>query len=43
MYTITDAGEAHLGFWAKSLGQHQQSMDAFFRLYAGKLSHTDKN
>jgi PadR family transcriptional regulator, regulatory protein PadR len=43
MYTITDAGEAHLGFWAKSLGQYQQSMDAFFRLYAGKPPHTDKN
>ena len=43
MYTITDAGEAQLGFWAKSLGQYQQSMDAFFRLYAGKPPHTDKN
>ena len=43
MYTITDAGEAHLGFWAKSLGQYQQSMDAFFRLHAGKPPHTDRN
>ncbi len=43
MYTITDAGEGHLGFWAKSLGQYQQSMDAFFRLHAGKPPHTDKN
>jgi PadR family transcriptional regulator, regulatory protein PadR len=43
MYTITDAGEAHLGLWAKSLGKYQQSMDAFFRLYAGKPPHTDKN
>jgi PadR family transcriptional regulator PadR len=43
MYAITDAGEAYLGFWARSLGQYQQSMDAFFRLYAGKPPHTDKN
>ena len=43
MYAITDAGEAHLGLWAKSLEQYQQSMDAFFRLYAGKSSHTDEN
>jgi PadR family transcriptional regulator, regulatory protein PadR len=43
MYTITDAGEAYLGFWAKSLWRYQQSMDAFFRLYAGKPPHTDKN
>ena len=43
MYTITDAGEAHLGLWAKSLGQYQRSMDAFFRLHAGRPPHTDKN
>src|SRR4028118_1837472 len=43
MYTITDAGEAHLGFWARSLGRYQRSMDAFLRLYAGKPPHTDRN
>ena len=43
MYTITDAGEAYLGFWAKSLGQYRQSMDAFFRLYESKPPHTAKN
>jgi len=43
MYTITDAGEAYLGLWARSLGQYQQSMDAFFRHYAGKPPHMDKN
>ncbi len=43
MYTITDAGEAHLGFWAESLERYQQSMDAFFRLYAGKPPHEDGN
>jgi poly-beta-hydroxybutyrate-responsive repressor len=43
MYAITDAGEAHLGFWAKSLGRYQRSMDAFLRLHAGKPPHSDKN
>ena len=36
MYTITDAGEAYLGLWARSLGQYRRSMDAFFRLYERK-------
>lgn len=35
MYSITDAGKAYLDFWAKSLEQYQQTMDAFFRLYTG--------
>jgi PadR family transcriptional regulator, regulatory protein PadR len=43
MYAITDAGEAHLGFWAKSLEQYQHSMNDFFRLYAGRPSHTNEN
>ncbi len=33
MYSITDAGEAYLGFWAKSLEQYRRNMDTFFRLY----------
>jgi PadR family transcriptional regulator PadR len=33
VYSITDAGDAYLGFWAKSLEQYQRNMDAFFRLY----------
>ena len=40
MYAITGAGEAYLGIWAKSLEQYQQSMDDFFRLYAGKPPRT---
>ncbi len=36
VYTITDAGEAYLDFWAKSLEQYQRNMDAFFRLYTGR-------
>ena len=36
MYTITDAGEAYLEFWAKALEQYQRNMDTFFRLYTGR-------
>ena len=36
MYSITDAGEAYLDFWVKSLEQYQQAMDTFFRLYTGR-------
>ena len=43
MYTITDAGEAHLGFWAQSLERYQHTMNDFFRLYAGKPPHTNEN
>jgi PadR family transcriptional regulator PadR len=33
MYSITDAGEAHLDLWIKSLEHYRQTVDAFFRLY----------
>ncbi len=33
MYSVTDAGEAYLAFWAQALEQYQRSMDAFFRVY----------
>lgn len=36
MYTITDAGETYLDFWAKSLEQYQRTMDTFFSMYTGK-------
>ncbi len=36
VYSITDAGEAYLGFWATSLEQYQRNMDSFFRLYTGR-------
>ena len=36
VYTITDAGEAYLDFWAQSLEQYQRNMDLFFRLYTGR-------
>jgi PadR family transcriptional regulator, regulatory protein PadR len=35
VYTITDAGEVYLDFWAKSLEQYRRTMDAFFSLYTG--------
>ena len=35
VYSITDAGEAYLDFWARSLDQYQRNLDTFFRLYTG--------
>ena len=35
VYTITDAGEAYLGFWAEALEQYRRNMDAFFSLCTG--------
>ncbi len=35
VYSITDAGEAYLDFWADALEQYQRIMDTFFRLYTG--------
>ena len=36
VYTITDAGEAYLDFWAQSLEQYQRNVELFFRLYTGR-------
>ncbi len=36
MYTITDAGEAYLDFWADALEQYRRNMDTFFSLYTGR-------
>jgi PadR family transcriptional regulator, regulatory protein PadR len=33
MYSITDAGEAYLGLWFKSLEQYQKITDAFLQVY----------
>ncbi len=43
VYAITDAGEAYLGFWAKSLEQYQRNMDAFFSLYTGRPARRDQH
>ena len=42
MYSITDAGEAYLDFWAKSLEQYRRNMDTFFRLYTGQPPRRDR-
>lgn len=42
MYSITEAGEAYLKFWAKSLEQYQQMMNRFFRLYTDRPLQTEK-
>ena len=33
MYSITDAGEAHLDLWVKSLERYRQTMDTFLQAY----------
>jgi PadR family transcriptional regulator, regulatory protein PadR len=38
VYTITEAGEAYLGFWIEALEQDRRNMDAFFSLYTGTPS-----
>ncbi len=35
VYSITNAGEAYLKYWADSLNQYQKMMDTFFQLYTG--------
>ena len=35
VYSITDAGEAYLGFWVEALEQYRRNMDFFFSLYTG--------
>ena len=42
VYSITDAGETYLEFWAESLKQYQRNMDAFFRLYTGRPVTSDQ-
>lgn len=42
MYSITEAGEAYLKYWADSLSQYQRMMDTFFRLYTGRPSQKDQ-
>jgi PadR family transcriptional regulator, regulatory protein PadR len=43
MYTITDAGEAYLDFWAEALEQYRRNMDALFSLYTGRPLLNEKN
>lgn len=36
VYSITEAGETYLDFWAQALEQYRRNMDSFFRLYTGQ-------
>ena len=36
IYSITEAGEAYLKVWTKSLGQYRTLMDQFVRLYTNQ-------
>jgi len=42
VYSITEAGETYLKFWAQSLDQYQRMMNTFFRLYTGQPIQPDK-
>lgn len=42
VYSITDVGEAYLGFWVVALEQYQRNVDAFFRLYTGKAQRINE-
>ncbi len=42
VYSITEAGEAYLDFWAEALEQYRHNMDVFFRLYRGRTARTDR-
>jgi len=42
VYSITEAGNAYLDFWVRSLEQYQRNMDAFFRLYTGRPARVDQ-
>jgi len=45
VYSITDAGEAYLKYWADSLNQYQKLMNSFFQMYTGQPNRrqTDKH
>jgi PadR family transcriptional regulator, regulatory protein PadR len=43
VYSITDAGEAYLNYWARSLDQYQRMMDTFFRIYTGQPTPREKH
>ena len=43
VYSITEAGEAYLKFWAESLDQYQRMMDTFFQLYTGQSTQAKQD
>ncbi len=42
VYSITEAGETYLKYWAESLDQYQRMMDTFFRLYTGRPTSKER-
>jgi PadR family transcriptional regulator PadR len=38
VYSITDAGETYLKYWADSLDHYQKMMNTFFQMYTGQSS-----
>lgn len=38
VYSITDAGETYLKYWADSLNHYQKMMNTFFQMYTGQSS-----
>jgi PadR family transcriptional regulator PadR len=42
MYSITDAGQAYLDFWAEALEQYRRNMDTFLQLYSRKPLRTNE-
>ncbi|MGB8343294.1 MAG: poly-beta-hydroxybutyrate-responsive repressor [Ktedonobacteraceae bacterium] len=44
IYSITDAGETYLKYWADSLDRYQKMMNTFFQMYTGQSNRprTDK-
>jgi poly-beta-hydroxybutyrate-responsive repressor len=42
VYSITEAGENYLKFWASSLEYYQKMMNSFFQLYTGRPDQKDK-
>jgi poly-beta-hydroxybutyrate-responsive repressor len=43
VYSITEAGEAYLKFWAESLDQYQKMMNTFFQLYTGQSTQAKQD
>src|SRR2546426_8001378 len=42
VYSITEAGETYLKYWAESLDQYQRMMDTFFQLYSGRSTPKER-
>ncbi len=42
VYSITDAGEAYLNRWARSLDHYQRMMETFFQIYTGQPAPREK-